>query len=114
MRSPVAIVQAQVEAYNRQDIDAFIASFHPEVEFINWPAQVLHRGHEAFRQRYSALWARSPKLQAKILNRTLMGRFVIDLELLVNHADGPRSPVLVIYETEGELIRRFWALSDDS
>ena len=114
MRPPEAIVQAQVEAYNAQDMEAFIASFHPQAEFIQWPDQVFRQGHAAFRESYGALWARSPRLQALIHNRIVMGRFVIDQEQLVGHADGERAPLAVIYETEGELIRRFWVLEADS
>jgi hypothetical protein len=43
-----------------------------------------------------------------------MGRFVLDVEEMLNHADGPKAPVLVIYETEGGLIRRFWLLDEDT
>lgn len=114
MRSPEAIVRAQVEAYNRQDMEAFIASFHVEAEFIRWPDRVLHRGHAVFRERYGALWARAPRLQALIRHRTVVGRFVTDLEELVGHPDGERPPMLVIYETADDCIRRFWVIADDS
>lgn len=114
MRSPEAIVQAQVEAYNRQDMEAFIASFHPDAEFIRWPDQVLHRGHAVFRERYGALWARAPRLRALIPQRTVVGRFVTDLEQLVDHPDGDRPPLLVIYETADDRIRRFWVITTET
>lgn len=114
MRSPEAIVRAQVEAYNRQDMEAFIASFHPDAEFIRWPDRVLHRGHAVFRERYGALWAKAPRLQALIHNRIVVGRFVTDLEELVGHPDGERPPLQVIYETSDDRIRRFWVIADDS
>ena len=114
MRTPEAIVQAQVEAYNRHDMEAFIASFHPEAEFIGWPDTVLHKGHAVFREGYGTLWAGSPKLRALILNRTTMGRFVIDLEQMVDTADGDRPPLVVIYETADDAIRRFWVIRHDT
>ena len=112
MQSPESIVQAQLEAYNRQDVDAFLATFHPDVEFIRWSSKVELCGHAAFRQAYGALWARSPELNARILNRIAMGRFVLDVEEMLGHADGPRAPVLVIYEIEGTVIRRFWLVDE--
>lgn len=112
MQSPEALIEAQLAAYNRQDMSAFLATFHPEVEFIRWPSTVELRGHDAFKQAYGALWARSPGLTARILNRIVMGRFVLDVEEMLNHADGPKAPVLVIYETEGGLIRRFWLVDE--
>jgi hypothetical protein len=114
MPNPEAPVEAQLAAYNRQDIEAFVACFHPDVEFIRWPDRVLETGHAAFRRAYTELWQRSPRLQARILDRMVVGRFVIDLEQLTDHADGPMAPVAVIYETQEGLIRRCWALSDKS
>lgn len=112
MPSPEALVEAQLDAYNRQDIEAFLACFHPEVEFIRWPDRVLETGHASFRRAYLDLWQRSPRLQARILNRMVVGRFVVDLEQLLHHADGPMEPLVVIYETQDQLIRRCWVLSE--
>ncbi|MEI7465405.1 MAG: nuclear transport factor 2 family protein [Burkholderiales bacterium] len=114
MRSPEDIVQAQVEAYNRQDMPAFLDSFHADVEFVRWPAEVMLRGQDEFRQRYGELWARAPQLRAEIKNRISVGRFVTDLEQLVGHPDGTVPALKVIYETEGERIRRFWVIRDES
>ena len=114
MLTPEAIILKQVDAYNAQNIEEFLATFDPDVEFIDWPDQVALRGHEMFRSRYSELWSRSPQLRADILNRIVVGRFVIDLEQLVNHADGVRPEVVVIYETQGELIRRFWVVKRET
>lgn len=111
MQAPEDIVQAQVEAYNAQDIEAFLACYHPECEFVPWNGEVDLRGHAAFREAYSQLWCRSPHLQARILQRMVVGRHVIDLELMVNHASGPRDPLVVIYEIEGGYIRRVHVLT---
>lgn len=112
MPSPEDLVQAQLEAYNRQDIDAFLAVYHPACEFVRWGGQVELRGHAEWRPRYLALWAGSPRLQARILNRIVLGRHVIDLEQLDNAADGPRRPVVVMYEVERDLIRRVFVLTE--
>lgn len=111
MKSPEDIVQAQVEAYNAQDIEAFLACYHPECEFVPWNGEVDLRGHAAFREAYSQLWRRSPRLQARILQRIVVGRHVIDLELMLHHVAGPRDPLVVIYETEGAYIRRVHVLT---
>jgi hypothetical protein len=37
---------------------------------------------------------------------------VLDVEEMLGHADGPRAPVLVIYEIEGTVIRRFWLVDE--
>lgn len=114
MKVPEDIVQAQVEAYNRQDIQAFLACFHPEAEFVRWPNEVVFKGHDDFRQRYCELWARAPQLRAKITKRIAVGRFITDMEQLIGHPDGERAPLQVIYETEGKRIRRFWVITADT
>lgn len=106
MSPPEALVQAQLEAYNAQDIEAFLACYHPECEFVRGSGEVELRGHAAFRQAYTGLWSRSPRLQARILQRMVVGRHVIDLEHMLHHADGPRDPLVALYETEGACIRR--------
>jgi hypothetical protein len=112
--SPEDIVQAQVEAYNRQDMPAFLDCFHADAEFVRWPAEVQFKGHAAFAQRYGELWARAPQLRADIRQRIVVGRFVTDLEQLLDHPDGIRAPLQVIYETDAGRIRRFWVIKADS
>lgn len=114
MPTPEELVQAQLEAYNRQDIEAFLACYHEDCEFIDWPGKVLLRGHDQWRPRYLALWASSPRLKASVLNRMVVGRHVVDLELMEHVADGPRAPAVVVYEADGERLRRVWALRDSS
>lgn len=111
MSPPEALVQAQLEAYNAQDIEAFVACYHPECEFVRWSGEVDLRGHAAFREAYTGLWRRSPRLRAHILQRMVVGRHVIDLELMLHHADGPRDPLVALYETEGACIRRVRVLT---
>jgi hypothetical protein len=108
------VVQQQLDAYNAQDIEAFLACWHPDCEFVRWGGEVDLRGHAAFREAYTQLWRRSPRLQARILNRIVVGRHVIDLEHMLDHADGPREPLVVIYETEAERIRRVHLLKHDT
>ena len=114
MKSPEDIVQAQVEAYNRQDMPAFLDSFHADAEFVRWPTEVALKGHDQFRERYSELWARAPRLRAEITKRIVVGRYVTDLEQLVGHPDGPRTPLTIIYETGDGRICRVWVITAES
>ena len=34
MRSPASVIEAQLEAYNRRDIDAFAATYAPDVRIL--------------------------------------------------------------------------------
>jgi len=110
MLSPEEIIDIQLNAYNRQDMTGFLSVYHTDAQFFRWPDKLIERGHEAFARAYGALWARCPDLKARILQRSVVGRFVIDLEKLEGHADGPREPLLVIYETQDSKILRIWVL----
>ena len=110
MLSPEKLIEVQLDAYNRQDMAGFLAVFHPDVQFFRWPDKLIAQGHDAFARAYGALWARCPHLKAHILQRSVVGRFVIDVEKLEGHADGPREPLLVIYETQDSKILRIWVL----
>ncbi len=114
MTAAEAIVARQVDAYNAHDLEAFVATFHPTIEFIGWPDHLRLQGHQALRERYGALWAAGPALEARILARIAVGRFVIDREQLVHHPDGDRAPLVVVYETVDGLIRRFWSITEDT
>lgn len=110
MLKPEEVIEEQLDAYNRQDMADFLAVFHPDVQFFRWPDTLIEQGHDAFARAYGALWTRCPSLKAHILQRSVVGRFVIDLEKLEGHADGPREPLLVIYETQDSKILRIWVL----
>jgi hypothetical protein len=36
------------------------------------------------------------------------------LEQLEHHADGPRAPLVVVYEADGQRLRRVWVMSESS
>lgn len=67
----------------------------------------LAKGHEELRPRYLARFA-EPDLHARLLSRTVMGKFVTDLELITrNFPEGVGTlEMLCIYEVEDGRIRR--------
>lgn len=62
-------VQLQVEAYNRRDLDAFLACYAEDARIRDGRGAVLHDGLDAIRQRYGALFERDPELHASITAR---------------------------------------------
>jgi hypothetical protein len=107
-RSPVDVVQAQLEAYNCRDIDRFCALFAEDAQLFELgatnPATV---GKPAIRARYQALFDQSPNLLSVVHNRSTIGRAVVDLERITGR-NGSEEPVefLAIYEVESGLIIR--------
>ncbi len=109
--SPEAVVQAQLEAYNRGDLDNFMATFHPEAELfaLGDPAPRA-QGREAVRGIYRELFARSPELHSDLVHRAVFGDRVIDHERITGREGGDVLELIMVYEVEDGGIRRAWSI----
>ncbi len=107
-QTPFEIVQAQLEAYNARDLVAFLKLFHDEAEVGELGSgSSASKGKQAIEARYAALFANSPNLHSHIVNRTVFGRVVIDLEEIEGrNGSAELYRVLAIYEVEKDLIVR--------
>lgn len=105
---PVTVVQAQLEAYNCRDVDAFCALFAPDAEIFELGAgSPSTSGIDAIRMRYADLFAQSPALHSTVLTRTVLGRAVVDLERISGRLGSPVPiDMLAIYEVVDSRIRR--------
>ena len=105
--NPVDVVQRQLEAYNKRDLEAFVACYTPDVQLYRMPAKdPTTTGHDAMREVYRQRFA-SPNLHAEILSRMVMGNKVIDHERIV----GIRETAIeaaAVYEVDASLIRAVW------
>lgn len=70
---------AQLAAYNRADIDAFCACFHPEVTVLDGEGTVTIAGMAAFRERYGTLF-RDQATVATVDARVHLGPHVVERE----------------------------------
>jgi len=105
--SPVDVVQRQLEAYNRRDLDAFVAQFSDDVRLFRMPTKdPTTSGKAAMRDVYRQRFA-SPNLHAQILSRMALGNKVIDHERIVGIRDTAIEAVAV-YEVVDGLIRTVW------
>lgn len=102
--SSEALIARQLEAYNAQDLEAFLACYHADIELFAFPQEPLLQGMTALRERYGTLFSDYPGEQATLLHRAVHGAFVIDHEQMKLR---PISPT-VIYQVEEGLIRRVW------
>ena len=109
--TPEKAVQAQLDAYNARDVEAFLRPYHPEVELARLPGgEVFARGHEQMRAVYADLFARAPELHCRLVTRICHDRFVVDHEDVTGHPAAPRVGAVAIYEVRDGLIRRAWFL----
>lgn len=102
---PEAIVQAQVEAYNRRDLESFLATYADAVELYTFPYTPLLAGKDDLRERYRRRFAENPDLHAEIHNRLVFENTVVDLETASGVRFG-RKTCLAIYEVNDDLIGR--------
>jgi len=105
---PEAVVQRQLEAYNAGDVDAFLATYDPDIELFNFPGERHTQGLDAMRATYGKLFEANPGLHAEIRKRIVRGRYVIDHEAISGTAQGLTFEAIAIYEVRGGQIRRVW------
>jgi hypothetical protein len=105
--SRAAFVQASLDAYNAQDLDAYCGFFTEDVVVADLGGEATSRGIEAYRDRYAGAFAKFPKNRADLVNRITLAETVIDHER-VDRGDGttPVFEVAVVYSFRGERIAR--------
>lgn len=108
------VVQAQVDAFNRRDVEAFMANY--ALDAIHWayPSDTTFNGAARIRAHYTELFSDpdASRLHATVRERIVKGPYVIDEEFIVGlPADDPHVSV-IIYEVRGGLIRNVWFIED--
>jgi uncharacterized protein (TIGR02246 family) len=103
--SAEAIVQAQLDAYNAQDIEAFMALFADDCVVADLNGAVTQQGAAAIRERYTQLFAQFPENYAKLVNRIAVGNVVIDHEDIARSPD-ERFVAAAVYTIKNGLIAR--------
>lgn len=105
---PEQVVQANLEAYNDLDIEAFMTYFTEDVKVIDFESgAVTADGKQAVREIYTGLFKSSPRLHSKILKRTVFDNKVIDHEFITGR-NGSTEPLelVLIYEVRSDKIFR--------
>ena len=103
----IAVVQAQLDAYNAKDIDALLAIYAPDAVQCTLQGERLAVGSVQMRERYQARFV-EPDLHARLLSRVAVGSVVSDHELITRNFPEGRGTLemLCIYEVEGRHIRK--------
>lgn len=104
--SAVDVVQRQLEAYNAQDLEVFLATYAPDCQICDLNGAVTQNSHGAIRARYAAMFAQYPENKARLVNRMALGNVVIDHEDVVRGPNGPRLEAIAIYTVRDGLIAR--------
>ncbi len=75
------VVQAQLDAYNARDLDAWLATYSEDAEQFVRPGGLVAKGHAAIRKRMEERF-KDPHLHAKLLHRIAMETTVVDHEVV--------------------------------
>jgi len=103
---PADIVQAQLDAYNAQDLDAHCACYAEDVVVADFNGAVLRQGMAAYREAYAKMFAEFPQNKAELANRIVIGATVIDHERVARTPGGDIFEVAAIYTIRGDKIAR--------
>lgn len=107
-QDPVKVVQAQLDAYNNQDVDAFAAVFAEDAKlYMNLgDTEPTMTGRDEIRRRYGAMFEANPENKSTLIGRMTQGNFVFDHEWIT----GRETPITImaIYEVEDGKIIRCW------
>ncbi|MDP3855567.1 nuclear transport factor 2 family protein [Phenylobacterium sp.] len=95
--SPFDVVEAQFEAYNAQNLEAFCAFYADHAALGDFNGAITANGIDAIRARHVKLFADFPQNKAQLLNRVVVGNTVIDHERVARTPGGDTFDVAAIY-----------------
>ena len=106
--APEAVVQRQLDAYNRHDLDAFMATYRDDAKVWRMPAATpALDGADAIRAFYRDARFNVPTLHAELLARTVLGGKVADHERVTGLKADP-TEALAVYEVVDGRIANVW------
>lgn len=106
------VVDTQVDAFNSHNVEAFITTYAEDcvVSGVRGSSGDI-RGREAMRAHYQRRLAQ-PGLRADILQRAVMGCWIVDHEIV--YTAGDPEEAVVVYEVRGSHIKRMHAFRGSS
>jgi hypothetical protein len=104
--SLVDTVQGQLDAYNAQDIEAFVTFFDEGITVADLNKEPNLRGLDAYRERHVGLFAQFPQNKTELVHRIVIGSTVIDHERVFRSPDATPFEVAAIYSFAGDKIAR--------
>ena len=112
-KTPEQVAQGLIDAYNARNMDGILRAYSPESTAYALPSgEVILKGHEAIRKKFSRIMEPNVRLKVEIVTRIVDGKFVIDKEKITGTVDGKPQEFYgtVIYEIADGVIVREWYL----
>jgi hypothetical protein len=102
--TPEMLVQRQLNAYNARNIDKFMATYSDSIELYSFPNTLISKGQELMRERYTKMFAATPNLHCKIMERIVLGNKIIDQEHVRFNNDSVDA--VAVYEVkDGKIVK---------
>lgn len=99
-----AIAQGQLDAYNRQDLDAHVSYFADDMTIANLREEPNLVGAAAYKERMGGVFAQFPYNKVELLGRTFIGNKILDHEKVMRAPDAQPFEVIAIYTIENDKI----------
>lgn len=104
------VVQLQYDAYNRHDLEAFVAAHAPDVRVYRFPDSLIIEGRAALRERFGKLFATAPQVHATVEARITQGDFVVWRETATGLPGGKTNTGIFVWEVHDGQISRILAI----
>lgn len=107
------MVRAQVDACNRRDVEAYMATYAPEAIHWEYPADTVWNGAARIRACYTELFGEpdARDLHVDVRERIVKGRFVVPHEFYRGLPGEGEHVSVVIYEVVDGRIRNAWFMN---
>lgn len=103
-KTAARLAQEQLDAYNNRDIEAFILPYAEDVRVFEFPDKFMYQGRDEMYGLYGRMFARTPDLHCRLVNRMVMGNTVIDQEEVTISKDQPPVKAIAIYKIKDDKI----------
>ena len=111
--TPSEVVQAQLEAYNRRDLELFLSMFSETIQVFRMPVlEPSISGKAQLGDFYATQRFNRPGLRADLVKRIAFGNKVIDHERIHGVLEAAFE-IAVVYEVIDGLIQTMWAYSSE-
>ncbi|WP_424962400.1 nuclear transport factor 2 family protein [Ekhidna sp.] len=102
-QTPEELANAQLEAYNNRDIEAFVEPYSDSVKVFNDKRELLYEGKETMRAQYGNMFALTPDLNCNLLNRIAVNNTVIEHEEVTFGEDRKIYAIVMYKVDEGKI-----------
>jgi uncharacterized protein (TIGR02246 family) len=104
--SNIDVAQAQLDAYNAQDLEKYVTYFTQDCVISGLNGTPTETSRDALQARYAKAFAQFPQNKAELKNRIAVGNTVVDHELVIRAPGGEQFEIIAIYTFRDGLISR--------